>query len=128
MPAVLKPKPSLIHRLRVEVHAGWLAARHPRTPWPARLFGLLLTAYALSPLDLIPDFIPVLGLLDDVVLIPAGLWLFEKMVPAEVLGECRRRAEQAADRPRSQWGALIVIAIWVGIVLLFAWLVVWPYE
>ena len=125
---MLKPNPSLIHRLRVEVHAGWLAARHPRTPWPVRLFGLALTAYALSPLDLIPDFIPVLGLLDDLVLIPAGLWLFEKMVPAEVLAECRQRAELEASRPRSLWGALIVIAAWVAIVLLFAWLVVWPYE
>lgn len=127
MPASRR-NPSLIHRLRVEVHAAWLAARDPRTPWTARLFGLLLTAYAISPIDLIPDFIPIFGLLDDVVLIPLGLWLFEKMVPAGVLADCRMRAEQASEKPRSVWGALIVIAIWIIVVLLFAWLVVWPFE
>ena len=64
--------PSLVTRLRIEAHAVWLAARDPRTPWPARLLCLLIAAYALSPIDLIPDFIPVLGLLDDALLIPAG--------------------------------------------------------
>ena len=127
MPA-LNRNPSLVHRLRVEVHAAWLAARDPRTSWPVRLFGLLLTAYAFSPLDLIPDFIPVLGLLDDVVLIPLGLWLFVRMIPAEVLDDARLRAEQASEKPRSVWGALIVIAVWMLVAALFAWLVVWPYD
>ena len=127
MPA-LKPSPSLLHRLRVEVHAAWLAARDPRTPWPARLFGMLLTAYAVSPLDIIPDFIPIVGLLDDVVLIPLGLWLFVRMVPVEVLADCRRRAEQAAEKPRSLWGAFIVIGVWITAALLVAWLVAWPYD
>lgn len=125
---MLKPNPSLVHRLRVQVHAAWLAARDPRTPWPARLFGLLLTAYALSPIDLIPDFIPVLGLVDDVVLIPLGMWLFVRMVPAEVFADCLMRAERAAEKPRSLWGALIVIGIWILIALLVAWLVAWPYD
>lgn len=125
---VLNRNPSLVHRLRVEVHAAWLAARDPRTSWPARLFGLLVTAYALSPLDLIPDFIPVLGLLDDMVLVPLGLWLFVKMIPADVLAEARLCAEQASEEPRSVWGALIVIAIWIAAALLFAWLVAWPYD
>ena len=77
--------PSLGHRLRVEVHAAWLAARDPRTAWYAQLFGLVLTAYALSPIDIIPDFIPILGMLDDAILIPVGIWLFVKMLPAGLL-------------------------------------------
>jgi uncharacterized membrane protein YkvA (DUF1232 family) len=111
--------PSLAHRIRVEAHAVWLAVRDPRTPLPARLFGLLVAAYALSPIDLIPDFIPVLGLLDDAVLIPLGVWLFEKMVPAELLAEHRAAAEAASQRPVSWWGVLIVVAIWAAA----AWLV-----
>ena len=120
--------PSLIHRLRVEVHAAWLAARDPRTAWYARLFGLLLTAYALSPLDLIPDFIPILGLVDDAILIPLGMWLFVRMIPADLMEECRKRAEAASERPRSVWGALIVVWIWIAAILLFVSLVVWPFE
>jgi uncharacterized membrane protein YkvA (DUF1232 family) len=111
--------PSLAHRIRVEAHAVWLAVRDPRTPLAARLFGLLLAAYALSPIDLIPDFVPVLGLVDDVVLIPLGVWLFEKMVPAAQFAEHRATAERAAQRPVSWWGVLIVAAIWLAA----AWLV-----
>ena len=111
---------SLAHRLRVEVHAAWLAARDPRTPWHARAFGLLVTAYALSPIDLIPDFVPVLGLLDDAVLIPLGIWLFVKLLPPGVFEEHRAAAALAAERPGSAWGALIVVALW-----LFAGFLVW---
>ena len=112
-------RPTLAHRIRVEAHAVWLAVRDPRTPPAARLFGLLVAAYALSPIDLIPDFIPVLGLLDDAVLIPLGVWLFEKMVPRALLAEHRATAEAAARRPVSRWGILIVVAIWAAV----AWLV-----
>src|SRR3712207_8060962 len=86
---------SLLKNLRVEAHAAWLAARDPRCPWYARGFGLLVTAYALSPIDLIPDFIPVLGLLDDALLIPLGIWLFVKMLPAGVFEEHRAAAAEA---------------------------------
>jgi uncharacterized membrane protein YkvA (DUF1232 family) len=82
--------------------------------------GLLITAYALSPIDLIPDFIPVLGLLDDVILIPAGIWLFVKMLPEGLFEEHRRAAAEAAERPGSAWGALLVLAIWVLAALLVA--------
>jgi uncharacterized membrane protein YkvA (DUF1232 family) len=99
--------------MRVDVHAAWLAARDPRTSWPAKLVGFLVTAYALSPLDLVPDFIPVLGLLDDVVLIPLGLWIFLRLLPEGLFEECRARAEAASERPRSLAGVLIVIAIWL---------------
>ncbi|MEI9849689.1 MAG: DUF1232 domain-containing protein [Sphingomonas sp.] len=107
--------PTLAHRIRTEAHAIWLTVRDPRTPLPARLFGLLVAAYALSPVDLIPDFIPVLGLLDDALLIPLGAWLFEKMVPAEILAEHRAAAEAATRRPVSWWGVAIVAAIWAAI-------------
>jgi uncharacterized membrane protein YkvA (DUF1232 family) len=111
--------PSLVHRIRIEAHAVWLAARDPRTPWFAKLLGLAVAAYALSPIDLIPDFIPVLGLLDDAVLIPLGVWLFEKLVPDGVMAEHRATAEAAAERPVSRWGIVIVLATWAAL----AWLV-----
>lgn len=111
--------PSLAHRIRVEAHAVWLAVRDPRTPLPARLFGVLVAAYALSPIDLVPDFIPLLGLIDDAVLIPLGVWLFEKMVPAALFAEHRARAEIETPRPVSWAGVLIVVAIWAAV----AWLV-----
>jgi uncharacterized membrane protein YkvA (DUF1232 family) len=111
---------SLAHRLRVDIHAAWLAAQDRRTPWHARAVGLLVTAYALSPIDLVPDFIPVLGLLDDAVLIPLGIWLFVKMLPSGVFEEHRAAAAVAAERPGSASGALVVVAIW-----LLAGLLVW---
>ena len=111
---------SLAHKLRIEVHAAWLAARDPRCPWHARALGVLLTAYALSPIDLIPDFIPVLGLLDDVILLPAGLWLFVRLLPQGLMEEHRAAAAAAAERPRSRGGVLIVLILW-----LLAALIVW---
>lgn len=126
MPA--KMKPSLLHKLRVEVHAAWLAARDPRTPWYARLFGLCLTAYALSPIDLVPDFIPILGLVDDALLIPVGLWLFLKMLPDGLFEECKAKAEEAAERPRSSLGALLVVLVWVVIALLALGVLAWNYN
>lgn len=121
-------KPSLFENLRLDAHAAWLAARDPRCPWGARLVGLLVTAYALSPIDLIPDFIPVLGLLDDALIVPAGLWLFVRMLPPGLLEEHRAAAAIAAERPRSRSGMAIVAAIWL-IAALLTWLGVrwlWP--
>jgi uncharacterized membrane protein YkvA (DUF1232 family) len=111
---------SLARRIRVDAHAAWLCARDPRTPWYARAFGLLITAYALSPIDLIPDFIPVLGLLDDAILVPGGIWLFVRMVPSDLFEEHRATAAAAAGRPASAWGALIVVVMWVLAALLAA--------
>ena len=124
----MAPGPSLAHRIRVEAHAVWLAVRDPRTPLYAKLFGLLVAAYALSPIDLVPDFIPILGLIDDAVLIPLGVWLFEKMVPATLLAEHRARAEAASERPVSLWGIAIVAAIWAGLVWLVWSLAVQVYD
>ena len=119
---------SLIETLRVNAHAVWLAARDPRTPWHARALGLLIAAYALSPIDLIPDFIPVLGLLDDAVLIPAGIWLFLKLLPPGLFDEHRAAAAAAAERPKSVAGVLIVVAIWIAAALAAWSLLRWAYA
>ncbi len=122
------PKQSLAHRIRVEAHAVWLAVRDPRTPWYAKALGVLIAAYALSPIDLIPDFIPVLGLIDDAILIPAGVWLFARLVPAALLAEHRATAEAAAERPVSKWGVVIVIATWALIAVLAYEFVMLSYD
>lgn len=109
-----------VHRVRVDAHAVWLAARDRRTPWPARLLGLLVAAYALSPIDLIPDFVPVLGLIDDLLLLPLGVWLFVRLVPEPLFQEHRAAAEAASERPVSRGGALLIVAIWLAAALMIA--------
>ncbi|HEX8642935.1 MAG TPA: YkvA family protein [Allosphingosinicella sp.] len=113
-----KDWPSLVARLRIECHAVWLTARDPRCPWHARALGLLVTAYAFSPIDLVPDFIPVLGLLDDALIVPAGIWLFVKLLPAGLIDEHRAAAAAAAGRPVSRAGMALVGALWMGAALL----------
>ena len=100
--------------LKRDVHAVWLAAHDPRTPWYAKALALAVAGSALSPIDLIPDFIPVLGFLDDLILVPAGLWLVLRLIPPEVLATHRAAAEAAADRPVSRVAAGLVILAWVG--------------
>ena len=100
--------------LRVHTATVWHAARDPRTPWAVRLLALAVAAYALSPIDLIPDFIPVLGLLDDLVLIPLGLALVVRLTPAEVIADARARAAQA-PAPRSTAAAVVIVVLWAGI-------------
>jgi uncharacterized membrane protein YkvA (DUF1232 family) len=119
---------TLAHRIRVDAHAAWLAARDPRTPWYAKALGLLVTAYALSPIDLIPDFIPLLGLLDDAVLIPLGIWLFVRLLPPGQFEEHRAAAETAAEHPRSRAGILIVLALWIASAFLLWRLWSWHYA
>jgi len=106
--------------LRREVYALYLCSRHPETPLYAKLCALVIVAYALSPIDLIPDFIPVLGYLDDLVLIPAGILLLIKIMPKDVLEECRRKAETGppARKLRSLAGALIIVLVWIGAILI----------
>ncbi|WP_458097278.1 YkvA family protein [Roseomonas sp. WA12] len=110
--------------LRREVHALWLAARNPRTPWYAKAFALVIAAYALSPIDLIPDVIPVLGLLDEVLLLPPAIWLAVRMVPVEVMAESRAAALAAEGRPVSRAGAMLVVVAWAlaAGVMLWLWL------
>ena len=106
-------------KLRTEVYALYLAFRDQRVPWYAKAFVVVIVAYALSPIDLIPDFIPVLGYLDDLVLIPAGVYLALKMIPKEVLQECRQRAGSEAITTKSKWVAAAVITlIWLLVVYL----------
>jgi uncharacterized membrane protein YkvA (DUF1232 family) len=108
------------HRLKVSAHAVWIGARDPAVPLGARLFGLFVAAYAMSPIDLIPDFIPVLGLLDDLILVPLGVWLFVRMIPAE-LHACHMAEAEAADaKPVSRMAALIIITVWLAAILWMA--------
>ncbi len=108
--------------LRRDVMTLWFALKHPLTPWYARVFATVLTAYALSPIDLIPDFIPVLGYLDDLILVPAGVWLLVRMVPEPVVTESRAQALewflQRKHKPQSVLGLAIVLGVW----LLAAWI------
>jgi uncharacterized membrane protein YkvA (DUF1232 family) len=107
----------------------WFAGRHPGTPWLAKALGLVVVAYALSPVDLIPDFIPVLGYLDDVVLLPGLIWLAIRLLPADVLADCRAQAEawmaRQQRRPTSRWGLALVLAAWLAFGV-WLWLRVWP--
>ncbi len=107
-----------------------LALRHPDTPWYARACGALTMLYALSPIDLIPDFIPVLGLLDDLILLPAGIALTVRMIPAEVWEACAARvaAEALGRPPRDARGAILVVLSWVLVLAVAVWLVHgrWP--
>jgi uncharacterized membrane protein YkvA (DUF1232 family) len=105
--------------LKLEVGALYFAARDPQTPWCAKAVVALVVAYALSPIDLIPDFIPVLGYLDDLVLLPAGIALARRLVPASVMARCRARAEVelAGRRLVSKAGAFAIAAIWSIIVI-----------
>lgn len=108
-------------RLKRDAHAVWLCGRDPRTPLAAKVVALATAAYAFSPFDLIPDFIPVLGLLDDLILVPAGLWLAIALIPPEVLAEHRATAAAAPLRPVSRAGAAAVVGVWIALTALAAW-------
>ncbi len=112
--------------LKAEIVALWFCYRHPHMPLIAKVLAILVVTYAFSPIDLIPDFIPVLGLLDDALLLPIGIWLTLKFIPAHVLAECHEQAAQwltaKHGKPRNWWGAALIIALWIGA----AWLT-WTY-
>jgi uncharacterized membrane protein YkvA (DUF1232 family) len=113
-------------QLQAEVYALYLALRDPRVPWYAKAVAACVVGYALSPIDLIPDFIPVLGYLDDLVLIPLGIALVLRMIPPAVMVECRARAraELADGKPVSRAAAAVIVAIWVVLVVLVVLLIV----
>lgn len=100
--------------LKSEVVAVWIAARDPRTPLMAKLVAGAIAAYAVSPIDLIPDFIPVLGYLDDLLIVPLGLMLAVRLIPHGLMAEFRERADGIQERPRSVVGAVVVVAIWIA--------------
>jgi uncharacterized membrane protein YkvA (DUF1232 family) len=114
-------------QIKTEVHALYLAARHPRTPWYAKLYLIAIVAYALSPIDLIPDFIPVLGFVDEIILLPFALVLAVRLVPESVMSECRTRAsQQRPDDPwLGRWGAAFIGALWLALIVLAA---VWAHR
>ncbi|HEV8605784.1 MAG TPA: DUF1232 domain-containing protein [Tepidisphaeraceae bacterium] len=102
--------------LKLEVHALFLAVKHPETPWYAKVVAVCVAAYALSPIDLIPDPIPIIGYLDDLLLVLAGIALARWMIPAAVLAECRQQAAESSENSNSigRVGALVIIVIWVA--------------
>lgn len=114
-------------RIKRDAVTLWFACRHPDTPWFAKLLAAFVVAYALSPIDLIPDFVPVLGYLDDALLLPGLIWLNVRLIPPAVREECRTRADQwmktQGAKPRSLAGAVLVVALWIGAgVALWLWL------
>ena len=106
-------------RLKRDVVALWFCTRHPRTPFIAKALAAAIVAYAFSPIDLIPDFIPVLGYLDDLILLPAGIWLVLKLVPEDVMAECRGQAarwlEEKKSGPRNYLAAALIVAVWLAV-------------
>lgn len=104
--------------LRADVLTLYLAGRDPRVPWHAKALAALVAAYALSPIDLIPDFIPVLGLLDDLILVPLGVVAVLRLMPKPLLAEIRARAETLAEQPEASWvGAALVMVFWAAIAI-----------
>ncbi|PLC52312.1 hypothetical protein CR155_18840 [Pollutimonas nitritireducens] len=97
----------------------WFAGKHPRTPWYAKALGVFVVAYALSPIDLIPDFIPILGYVDDVLLLPGLIWLAIRLLPSDLLMECRAQADEwiqaKGTKPTSRMGAILVVVLWLAI-------------
>lgn len=107
--------------------ALFLAARDPRTPWYAKVVAACVAAYALSPIDLIPDFIPVLGYIDDLLIVPTGVRIAIRLMPAELMDEFRVNAEKVEARPSSRTGAVLVVVAWLAAAALLTWWF-WPRQ
>jgi len=112
---LLEPLKERSAELKTETYALYLAYRNPRTPWYAKVFAGVVIAYAFSPIDLIPDFIPVLGYLDDLILVPLGISLALKMIPPDVMAESRKKAREfnRSGKPVNWFAAAIIILIWL---------------
>jgi uncharacterized membrane protein YkvA (DUF1232 family) len=114
-------------QLKSEIYALYLAYRHPRTPWYAKVLAALILGYALSPIDLIPDFIPVIGYLDDLIIVPVGITLLIKIIPRDILEECRAKAQSDLSnrKPKNWVAAIIIVLIWLFAIYLILSLI-WP--
>ncbi len=115
-----------VRQLKKETYAIYIACKDPRVPWYARVFAGFVVAYAFSPIDLIPDIIPILGYLDDLILVPLGIMLVIKMIPPNVLAECREKAEDVISqgKPTSKIAAVVIVTIWLLLgVLAVVWVV-----
>ena len=108
--------------LKRDVVALWLAARDPRVPWYAKLLGGAIAAYALSPIDLIPDFVPVLGYLDDLIVVPLGIWLVVKLIPKPLMAEFREETARREGRPTSRAAAAVIALIWAAVIVFVIWM------
>ena len=106
--------------IKRDVHAVWLCARDPRTPWFTKALAFAVAGYAVSPIDLIPDFIPVIGYLDDLIIVPLGIMLVVRLIPPEVMNEHRTTAAAATKPPVSRLAAGIIILIWIACIILLA--------
>jgi uncharacterized membrane protein YkvA (DUF1232 family) len=128
VPALLDKLKARARALKTEVYAITIAARDPRTPWYAKALIFLIVAYALSPIDLIPDFVPILGYLDDLLIVPGGIWLAIRLIPPEVLEESRATAgTYSIDKRVRLLGAAIIILIWI-LALLWIASIVFHYR
>ena len=110
-------------RIRQNITVLYLVLRHPRTKWYQKIIPVCVVAYALSPVDLIPDFVPVLGFLDDILIIPAGLWLSFKLIPDDIISECKQNSGKTKITRKSILGLVIIIVSWVGLTLVLGWIV-----
>lgn len=109
-----------VRKLKTESHALYLACRDPRVPWYAKALAALVVGYVFSPIDPIPDFIPVVGFLDEMVVVPIGVAMVVKMVPPEVMAECRERAAKMEGKPTNRVAAVVVVAVWLSFAALAA--------
>ena len=109
-------------RLSRDSHAIYLAARDPRVPWYVKFLAIAVAGYALSRIDLIPDFIPIIGYLDDLIILPLGIWLVVSLIPDDVMVECRAKADAAGQRPVSRAGMIAIIVVWIAVGLMLAWI------
>jgi uncharacterized membrane protein YkvA (DUF1232 family) len=107
--------------LRRDAYAIYLASRDPRLPWRVKLLAIAVAGYALSPIDLIPDFIPVLGVLDDLIIVPLGIWLVIALIPEDLMREYRATASAAARPPVSKAAAIIIVVVWISGAALLGW-------
>ncbi|MGW8143952.1 MAG: YkvA family protein [Anaerolineales bacterium] len=120
-----------VRKLKAETYALYLAYKHPQTPWYAKVFTGMVVAYALSPIDLVPDFIPILGYFDDLILVPLGIVFALKLIPAQVMTECRTQAQidlQQEGKPVNWFAPVAIIAIWISLATLCViWVIVLVY-
>src|SRR5271154_4607430 len=111
--------------LKRDTYAVYLAARDPNTPWYVKALAIAVAAYAFSPIDLIPDFIPVIGYLDDLILVPLGIWLVVSLIPEQAMAEYRIKASEVMQRPHDgNVAAIVIMAIWMSGAVLLCWVVV----
>jgi uncharacterized membrane protein YkvA (DUF1232 family) len=109
--------------LKRDAYAVYLAARSPDTPWYVKVLAAVVAAYAFSPIDLIPDFIPILGYLDDLILVPLGIWLVVSLIPEQAMAEYRAKASEVMQRPQDgKIAAIAIIAIWIICAVLLGWI------